>query len=111
MPCRATEGSASPEKRVGQYTAMGIVGSTTVLAVAVLLSGANLIMGLTVATNTANEVAAARYRRVKSRYAAKIAGVSFRPIASPIPTPFQRELSARLKSYSTSAPIRRSSSG
>jgi hypothetical protein len=40
------EGAASPEKRAGQYTAMGIVAATTVLAVAVLLSGANLPLGL-----------------------------------------------------------------
>ncbi len=40
------EGSASPEKRVGQYTAMGIVASTTIFAVTVLLSGANLLMSL-----------------------------------------------------------------
>jgi len=40
------EGAASPEKRVGQYTAMGIVAATTVLAVAVLLSGAGVLMGL-----------------------------------------------------------------
>jgi hypothetical protein len=40
------EGAATPEKRVGQYTAMGIVASTTVLAVAVLLSGAGVLMGV-----------------------------------------------------------------
>jgi hypothetical protein len=37
---------ASPEKRAGQYTALGIVAATTVLAVAVLLSSAGLLIGL-----------------------------------------------------------------
>jgi hypothetical protein len=41
-----TEGAASPEKRAGQYTALSIVAATTVLAVAVLLSGASLPLGL-----------------------------------------------------------------
>jgi hypothetical protein len=40
------EGAASPEKRAGQYTALGIVAATTVLAVAVLLSSAGLLIGL-----------------------------------------------------------------
>jgi hypothetical protein len=40
------EGAASPEKRAGQYTAMGIVAATTVLAVAVLLSSAGVLIGL-----------------------------------------------------------------
>jgi hypothetical protein len=40
------EGAASPEKRAGQYTALGIMASTTVLAVAVLLSGAGVLIGL-----------------------------------------------------------------
>jgi hypothetical protein len=40
------EGASSPEKRAGQYTALGIVAATTVLAVAVLLSGAGLHLGL-----------------------------------------------------------------
>jgi hypothetical protein len=40
------EGASSPEKRAGQYTALGIVATTTVLAVAVLLSGAGLPLGL-----------------------------------------------------------------
>jgi hypothetical protein len=40
------EGAASPEKRAGQYTALGIVAATTVLAVAVLLSGAGVLLGV-----------------------------------------------------------------
>jgi hypothetical protein len=40
------EGQASPEKRAGQYTALGIVAASTVLAVAVLLSSAGLLLGL-----------------------------------------------------------------
>jgi hypothetical protein len=40
------EGAASPEKRVGQYTAAAIVAATTVLAVAVLLFGAGVLMGV-----------------------------------------------------------------
>jgi hypothetical protein len=40
------EGPSSPEKRAGQYTALGIVAATTLLAVAVLLSGAGLTLGL-----------------------------------------------------------------
>jgi len=40
------EGAASPEKRAGQYTGMGIVAATTVLAVAVLLSSAGVLIGL-----------------------------------------------------------------
>jgi hypothetical protein len=40
------EGTATPEKRAGQYTALGIVAATTVLAVAVLLSSAGLVLGL-----------------------------------------------------------------
>jgi hypothetical protein len=40
------EGAPSPEKRAGQYVALGIVAATTVLAVAVLLSGAGLPLGL-----------------------------------------------------------------
>jgi hypothetical protein len=40
------EGSLSPEKRAGQYTALGIVAATTVLAVAVLLSSAGILIGL-----------------------------------------------------------------
>lgn len=38
--------AASPEQRAGQYTALGIVSATTVLAVAVLLSSAGLLLGL-----------------------------------------------------------------
>jgi hypothetical protein len=40
------EAATSPEKRAGQYTALGIVGATTLLAVAVLLSSAGLAIGL-----------------------------------------------------------------
>lgn len=40
------EGAASPEKRAGQYTALGIVAATTVLAVAVLVSSAGVLIGL-----------------------------------------------------------------
>jgi hypothetical protein len=41
-----SEGAASPEKRAGQYTALGIMGATTVLAVALLLSSAGVLIGL-----------------------------------------------------------------
>jgi hypothetical protein len=40
------EGSASPEKRAGQYTALAVVSATTVLAVTVLLSSAGVLIGL-----------------------------------------------------------------
>lgn len=40
------EGAASPEKQAGQYTALGIVAATTMLAVAVLLSSAGVFFGL-----------------------------------------------------------------
>jgi hypothetical protein len=40
------DGAASPEKRAGQYTALGIMAATTVLAVAVLLSSAGVLIGL-----------------------------------------------------------------
>jgi hypothetical protein len=40
------DGAASPEKRAGQYTALAIVGGTTVLAVAVLFTSTGLIFGL-----------------------------------------------------------------
>jgi hypothetical protein len=40
------EGSASPEKKAGQYTALGIMSATTVLAVTVLLSTAGVLVGL-----------------------------------------------------------------
>jgi hypothetical protein len=40
------EGASSPEKRAGQYVALGIVAATTVLAVAVLLAGDGLLLGL-----------------------------------------------------------------
>lgn len=42
----ASDGGASPEKQAGQYTALGIVAATTVLAVAVLLSSAGVLLGL-----------------------------------------------------------------
>jgi hypothetical protein len=41
------EDTASPEKRAGHYTGLGIVAATTVMAVAVLLSGAGVLFGLT----------------------------------------------------------------
>jgi hypothetical protein len=41
-----SEGAASPEKRAGQYTALGVMAGTTVLAVAVLLSTAGVLIGL-----------------------------------------------------------------
>jgi hypothetical protein len=40
------EAASSPEKRAGQYTALGIVAATTVLAVAVLLSSAGVLIGV-----------------------------------------------------------------
>jgi hypothetical protein len=40
------EGTLSPERRAGHYTALGIVAATTVLAVAVLLSSAGVLIGL-----------------------------------------------------------------
>jgi hypothetical protein len=40
------DGAASPEKRAGQYTAMGIMAGTTVLALAVLLTSAGVLIGL-----------------------------------------------------------------
>jgi hypothetical protein len=40
------EGTASPEKRAGQYTGLVIVAATTVLAVCVLLSSAGVLIGL-----------------------------------------------------------------
>jgi len=42
----SSEGTVSPEKRAGQYTALGIVAATTLLAVAVLLSSAGVLLGL-----------------------------------------------------------------
>jgi hypothetical protein len=42
----ANEAAGSAEKRAGQYTALGIVAGTTVLAVAVLLSSAGLLLAL-----------------------------------------------------------------
>jgi hypothetical protein len=41
-----TEAAVSAEKRAAQYTAVGVMAATTVLAVAVLLSGAGVIIGL-----------------------------------------------------------------
>ncbi|MCI0459111.1 MAG: hypothetical protein L0Z62_19310 [Gemmataceae bacterium] len=41
------EGSASPEQRAGQYTGLGIVATTTILAVTVLLSSSSVVFGLT----------------------------------------------------------------
>jgi hypothetical protein len=40
------DASASPEKKAGQYTSLGIMAATTVLAVAVLLSSAGVVFGL-----------------------------------------------------------------
>jgi hypothetical protein len=40
------EATLSPEKRAAHYTALGIVAATTLLAVAVLLAGAGLPLGL-----------------------------------------------------------------
>lgn len=40
------DSAGSPEKRAGQYTGLGIIAATTVLAVAVLLSGAGVLIGL-----------------------------------------------------------------
>jgi hypothetical protein len=40
------EPGATPEKRAGQYTALGITAATTLLAVAVLLSSAGVLLGL-----------------------------------------------------------------
>jgi hypothetical protein len=45
---QVTPAATSPEQRAGQYTALGIVSATTVLAVAVLLSSAGLLIGLAV---------------------------------------------------------------
>jgi hypothetical protein len=44
------DGTTSPEKRAGQYTALGIVAATTMLAVAILLSSASLFFGLVTLT-------------------------------------------------------------
>jgi hypothetical protein len=43
-----SDGAASPEKRAGQYTALALVGATTILAVGVLLSGGRALLGLMV---------------------------------------------------------------
>jgi hypothetical protein len=42
----ASTATSTPEQQAGQYTAMGIVAATTVLAVAVLLSSAGVLIGL-----------------------------------------------------------------
>jgi hypothetical protein len=42
----SSEGGASAEKRAGQYTALGIMAATTVLAVTVVLSNAGVLLGL-----------------------------------------------------------------
>jgi hypothetical protein len=41
-----SEAAATPEKRAGQYTALGVMAATTILAVAVLLSSAGVLLGL-----------------------------------------------------------------
>ena len=41
-----SEGAASPEKRAGQFTAVAIVGATTVLAVGMLLASTGVLVGL-----------------------------------------------------------------
>ncbi|HMF13668.1 MAG TPA: hypothetical protein VKE94_15225, partial [Gemmataceae bacterium] len=41
-----SDGASTPEKRASQYTALGIVAASTVLAVAVLLSTAGVLVGL-----------------------------------------------------------------
>jgi hypothetical protein len=40
------EETASPEKRAAHYTALGIIATSTILAVAVLLSSAGILLGL-----------------------------------------------------------------
>ena len=40
------DSATTPEKRAGQYTGLGIVAATTVLAIAVVLSSAGLLFGL-----------------------------------------------------------------
>jgi hypothetical protein len=40
------DGAPSPEKRAGQYTALGLVAATTILALALLLSSAGVLVGL-----------------------------------------------------------------
>src|SRR5205823_10797084 len=42
----SSDTAVTPEKRAGQYTALGIIAATTVLAVAVLLSSAGVLIGL-----------------------------------------------------------------
>src|SRR5712691_1084474 len=72
------------------------------------LAGSTANPAATVPANTAAAVAAARYRRVSSRYAAKIAGVSLIPAARPIAAPFHREVPGSARSYSTAAARTRS---
>ena len=40
------EAAATPEKKAGQYTAMGIIAASTVLAVAVLISSGGVLIGV-----------------------------------------------------------------
>ncbi|HTU18594.1 MAG TPA: hypothetical protein VMG10_11085 [Gemmataceae bacterium] len=42
----SVEGASSPERRAAQYTGLSIMGVTTILAVAVLLSSAGVLIGL-----------------------------------------------------------------
>jgi len=42
----SSDGATTPEKRAGQYTALGIVATTTVVAIALLLSNAGVLIGL-----------------------------------------------------------------
>jgi hypothetical protein len=42
----ALDTAASPEQRAGQYTGLGIVAATTLLGVAVIVSGAGVLFGL-----------------------------------------------------------------
>jgi hypothetical protein len=42
----ATEAAGSPERRLGQYAALAIMGATSVLAVTVLLSNSGILFGL-----------------------------------------------------------------
>jgi hypothetical protein len=45
---QVTPAATSSEQRAGQYTALGIVAATTVLAVTVLLSSASLLLGVVI---------------------------------------------------------------
>ena len=44
------EGTSQQERRAGHYTGLAIIGATTILSVAVLLSSAGLFMGLAILT-------------------------------------------------------------